>query len=70
MRRRLIVSLIILNGLVATVLVATPAVSQVIPLGLFNCCNTEGPEAYCCASCCWFIWNCRFDKDCELEPMN
>ncbi len=65
MRRRLIIGLMILNGLMAAVLFASPAISQVIPLGLFNCCKTEGPEAYCCDSCCWFIWNCRFDEDCE-----
>ena len=74
MRRRLIIGLIVLNGLAAGALVATPAVSQIIPRGLFDCCKEEAPEAiasgdaYCCSSCCWFYRNCRDDKDCEPSP--
>ncbi len=74
MRRRLIIGLMVLNGLIAAVLFATPAISQIIPRGLFNCCKNEATEkiesagAYCCHSCCWFYMNCRIDEDCERDP--
>jgi len=69
MRRRLIIGLIVLNGLVAGALVATPATSQIIPRGLFNCCKTDdGFEPYCCSMCCWFYKNCRANIDCEASP--
>jgi len=76
MRRRLIIGLMVLNGLVAAALVATPADSQIIPRGLFNCCKEEATEtmgpggAYCCSGCCWFYMNCRRDEDCEDRPSN
>ncbi len=74
MRRRLIIGLFVLNGLVAAVIFATPADSQIIPRGLFNCCKEEATEvmeaggSYCCSNCCWFIRNCRIDEDCEARP--
>jgi len=71
MRRKLVVGLIVLNGVIAGALLTTPAKTQIIPLGLFNCCKTgevESPGAYCCHACCWFIRNCSVDKDCEPDP--
>lgn len=68
MRRKLIVGFMILNGLLAALLISSPAISQVIPRGIFDCCKTEASEedgAYCCASCCWFTKECRSDEDCE-----
>ncbi|TFH64048.1 MAG: hypothetical protein E4G90_08880 [Gemmatimonadales bacterium] len=73
MRRKLIVGLMILNGLLAIFLVAAPALSQIMPLSLFSCCKTEATElggGYCCESCCWLTWNCRFDEDCEPGSPN
>ena len=70
MRRKMIVGLLILNGLLAVLLIATPALSQIIPLGLFNCCKSEATEAggdYCCRHCCWFTNNCFFDEDCMVQ---
>jgi len=80
MRRRFIIGLIVLNGLVAAALFVTPADSQIIPRGLFNCCKSEATEAtaatatrgpggaYCCSACCWFYRDCRRDADCEAGP--
>ena len=70
MRRKLIVGFMILNGLLAVLLIAAPAISQVIPRGLFNCCKSEATEmegGYCCASCCWFTRDCLYDGDCMAE---
>ncbi len=67
MRGKLIVGLLVLNGLLAALLTSAPAISQIIPRGLFNCCKTEATEldgAYCCDACCWFTRECRSDEDC------
>jgi hypothetical protein len=71
MRRKLVVGLIVLNGMLAGALVTTPAKTQIIPLGLFNCCKTgevESLGAYCCFHCCWFTFNCFDHDDCEADP--
>ncbi len=68
MRRRLTVGLFLLNALMGFAIYATPADSQVIPRGIFNCCKSAGPEGYCCASCCWFWPTCDTDGDCSIDP--
>jgi hypothetical protein len=66
MRRKLIVGLAVLNGMLAVALFAVPASTQIIPLGIFNCCENAGtPEGYCCQNCCWFIPNCTNDGQCQ-----
>jgi len=65
MRRKLIIGLVFLNGLIGAALFSQPAETQIIPLGIFNCCKSQGaPEPYCCSSCCWFTLNCFGDEDC------
>ena len=65
MRRWLILGLVLLNGLIAAALVATPADSQVVTLGVVDCCKQEQQAApYCCDSCCWFNYNCDTHEDC------
>jgi len=64
MRRRLTVALIILNVLLGFGILAQNAGTQIIPLGLFDCCK-GGPEGYCCDGCCWFSHNCAIDSDCR-----
>jgi len=66
MRRKLIIGLVILNGiLLGAVLSARPAESGLWTPVLRNCCMTEGAERYCCEMCCWIQPNCTSDKDCE-----
>lgn len=68
MRRKLILGLLAINGVFAGVLVATPARTQVIPLGWFDCCQPmtlRSSSEYCCRSCCWFIPDCDDDEDCN-----
>lgn len=68
MRRRLFLTLIAINILLGTALLVRSAGTQVIPLGIFNCCKGAGPDAYCCISCCWFTPNCVNDQGCrEVE---
>jgi hypothetical protein len=66
MRRKLLIGLGLLNALLALVLLAGLARSQIFPNGIFNCCKTAGAETnYCCINCCWFIPNCNGDDDCQ-----
>jgi hypothetical protein len=69
MRRSVIIGLILLNGLLAAAIFAPPTISQIIPLGLVDCCKTESSEfgPYCCQDCCWFVANCVFNEDCDTE---
>lgn len=66
MRKKLIVGLVILNGLLGFALSHRPAVTQVIPTGLFDCCQSAS-EPYCCRGCCWFHWDCDEHSDCRVE---
>ena len=71
MRRRVLHLLVFLNVLLAAMVFLRPAVPQILPRGLFDCCKaemTESGESYCCQGCCWFIQNCRSNEDCETEP--
>lgn len=69
MRRTLTKALILLNILLAASFLAKPLISQIIPLGLFDCCKADmGDEGYCCYSCCWFFPSCSSHSDCVLEP--
>ncbi len=66
MKRRAILLLVLLNLLLAGAVAVLPAGTQVIPLGLFDCCKSEGaPEPYCCWRCCWFTFDCLDDGDCR-----
>lgn len=68
MTRKIMKSLIILNILLATALAATPLVSQILPRGLWNCCQQEMVESvgeFCCYGCCWWVRNCSGDADCS-----
>jgi hypothetical protein len=66
MRRRLIIGLFALNGLLGIALLARPAETQIIPRGFVDCCKKAGSVGYCCANCCWFIQDCADDKDCKV----
>ena len=65
MRRKLIIGLVVLNGLFGAVLFTQPAESKIWTPVLRNCCMTEGSEPFCCEMCCWIQPNCTSDKDCE-----
>jgi hypothetical protein len=65
MRRKLIIGLVVLNGLFGAALFSQPAESKIRALVLRNCCKTEGSEAFCCEMCCWVQPNCNSDDDCE-----
>jgi hypothetical protein len=66
MRRKFAVGLTILNIILAVALWAIPAASQIIPRGLFDCCE-EGAsdDAYCCRGCCWIWSDCDENGDCK-----
>jgi hypothetical protein len=65
MRKKLIVALVLLNALLAGAFLAVPADTQIIPRGIRNCCQSDGPgDRYCCRGCCWFTFNCFSDQDC------
>lgn len=63
LRRRSVKLLILVNLLLALALGARVARTQVIPLGLFDCCQGGG---YCCRNCCWFTQDCGDDDDCRI----
>jgi hypothetical protein len=68
MRKMLVVGLIAINGVLAGLVVATPARTQIIPLGWFDCCQSisiRSSSEYCCRGCCWFVRDCRVDEDCD-----
>lgn len=66
MRRRLVVGLILLNSLLGLTLLAVPADSQIIPRGVFDCCESgEADDPYCCRGCCWIWSDCDEDGDCK-----
>jgi len=65
MRRKLILFLVVLNCLLGLALLARAADSQILPLGIKDCCKGVGGDAYCCWNCCWFISDCQFDRDCS-----
>jgi len=68
MRRKVIGGLVLLNALLAGAIIAAPAVSQILPQGVWDCCKTDdGREPYCCRGCCWFIWNCAAQDDCQSQ---
>lgn len=67
MRRKLITALLFLNVGFAIALVTRPVETQVVPRGLFNCCQGTAGDAYCCRNCCWFISDCSTDEDCREQ---
>ncbi len=68
MRKKLMVALVAANALLAGAFLAVPADSQIKPRGIRSCCQSDGPgEDYCCRGCCWFVANCNFDEECQVQ---
>jgi hypothetical protein len=68
MRRKIIGGLVLLNAFLAGAIIAVPAAPQVLPRGVWDCCKTDKVgEPYCCRGCCWFIWNCAGQADCQSQ---
>jgi len=67
MRRKLVLLLVLLNCALGMAILTRSAESQIIPRGIFDCCEGGGPEAYCCFGCCWFVRNCVGSQDCGIE---
>lgn len=67
MHRRLIFGLIVLNVVIALVLFAAPALTQILPGAREDCCEYGAPEPYCCNDCCWFRQDCTDDDDCTTS---
>jgi len=65
MRRKLIIGLVLLNGLLGAALFTQPAEGMIWTPSLRNCCMMDGSEPFCCERCCWIQPNCTSDKDCE-----
>ena len=42
----------------------SPSVATIVD-GPARCCRGEGPEAYCCRSCCWLGPYCVRDDACR-----
>lgn len=65
MRKKIAIGLVGLNALLAVFLFSPPVETQMIPMGVWNCCKSDGAtKPYCCDNCCWFTWDCNRDKDC------
>ena len=68
--RAAIVVLILVNIVLGIVLLApstsraSSATLAAVTEGPFRCCRGEGPEAYCCRTCCWRGPYCGHDSDC------
>lgn len=61
MRKKLILALIVANGLLAGSLMAYGGGS-----GGFDCCREDQMgNPYCCDDCCWFVQSCDYDADCR-----
>ena len=56
--------LILVNLAMAAVLIATPDGSR-SATRIRDCCQGEGPNAYCCERCCWLTEDCDTDLDCR-----
>ena len=65
MRRKLTFALVLLNLLLGIAILARSADSQVIPRGILNCCQQDGGDPYCCFGCCWFVYDCKTQRDCD-----
>lgn len=81
MRRRTLVLLALVNLALAAALASPPAETQIIPLGLFDCCRAEPTwemfalgdeeqEEYCCPGCCWLRHDCETSDDCKNSGNN
>ena len=68
MRRRLLLGLVLLNCVLGIALFVRSADSQILPRGIFDCCQTVGSEGVCCNNCCWFFPTCDGDEDCS-DPL-
>ena len=56
--------LILVNLMMAAVLIAAPA-GERSATWFRDCCQGEGPNAYCCERCCWLTHDCEADRDCR-----
>lgn len=66
MYRLMVICLVSLNLGLAFALKKQAASGSVLPLGIFDCCQTEGSEEpYCCRNCCWLTNDCWGDPDCR-----
>jgi len=66
MRKKIIIGLAVMNGLIALALFAVPAKTQIIPNGIWDCCEyDQGGEGYCCQNCCWLVPDCNEHSDCR-----
>lgn len=62
MRKKLIMALIVANGMLAGGLMAFDGG------GGQNCCREDSNgDEYCCEGCCMFIQSCDSDSDCMLN---
>ena len=70
MRQKLMIGMVVLNGILAAANFATPVIAQILPQVFFNCCKTDGSglEPFCCEGCCWFVYNCNISEDCRDIP--
>ncbi len=57
--------LILLNLALGIALLELSQSVATIVDGPARCCRGEGPEAYCCRSCCWLGPYCRWDSNCR-----
>jgi UPF0716 family protein affecting phage T7 exclusion len=57
--------LILLNIALGIALFAPSQGGATIFEGPARCCRGEGPEAYCCRSCCWLGPYCTRDANCR-----
>lgn len=64
-RRKLIFVLVLANCVLGANLLAHIVDSQIIPLGIVNCCKGVGSDAYCCKHCCWWDPGCVDDRGCR-----
>ena len=67
MRRKIVLSLIVLNAVLACLSLGPPLASQILPRGPADCCQPSPLGEYCCYGCCWFTWDCDVHEDCEAS---
>ena len=73
MRRRFVIGLVLVNAFLASALLVTPVDTQMMPMGLFDCCQEEAgalEAGYCCYGCCWWDSDCSSHEDCQIEREN
>lgn len=61
--------LILLNIALGMALLAPSRTGATIVDGPARCCRGDGPEAYCCRSCCWLGPYCKRDEACRTTSI-